>query len=97
MSPDSIEVTIFGRQYPVVANRETEYIRKLAGIVDQKMKDVANRLPEATSSGVAVLACLNLADELESLKVKQDVRIREIDETVASVIKDIEAKLAVEK
>ncbi|OVE73683.1 hypothetical protein BVX93_01050 [bacterium B13(2017)] len=97
MSTETIEVTIFGRQYPVVSNRDPKAIIQLAEIVDQKMKDIAIQLPDVSTAGIAVLACLNFADELELLKSKTKEEINNLDEMVTSVIQEIDSRLVLKK
>ena len=46
------------------------YIEQLAGIVDQKMRAVAQAGGTVDSLRVAVLASLNIADELECLRAR---------------------------
>lgn len=97
MSSEPIEVTIFGKQYSVLANKNADHIRKLALYVDNKMKEVAEMLPDVHSTGVAVLACLNIADELFSSKESMAKEIQSIDEVVSSLVKHIDIRLAGEK
>jgi cell division protein ZapA len=59
-----IPVEIHGQRYPVRSALEPEYVERLARYVDQKMRAAG----ESTASGdvmrLAVLAALNIADEL---------------------------------
>ncbi len=60
-----VQVDIFGSQYTIKKGSEDpEYIARVAAYVDQKMREINERLPVASVSRVAVLASLNLADEL---------------------------------
>ena len=60
-----VQVDIFGSQYTIKQGSEdSEYIARVAAYVDQKMREINERLPVASVSRVAVLASLNLADEL---------------------------------
>ena len=60
-----VQVDIFGSQYTIKKGSEDpEYIARVAAYVDQKMREINDRLPVASVSRVAVLASLNLADEL---------------------------------
>ena len=62
---DVVQVDIFGSQYTIKKGGENpEYIARVAAYVDQKMREINERLPVASVSRVAVLASLNLADEL---------------------------------
>ena len=60
-----VQVDIFGSQYTIrKGSEDPEYIARVAAYVDQKMREINERLPVASVSRVAVLASLNLADEL---------------------------------
>ena len=59
----SVRVEIFDQAYNLRGS-DPEYILKLAEYVDSKMRAVASQGKTADSLRVAVLAALNLADEL---------------------------------
>jgi cell division protein ZapA len=64
---DSIAVDIYDQTYRLRGS-DPEYIQKLAGMVDSKMRAVAARGNTVDSLRVAVLAALNMADELARLE-----------------------------
>ena len=60
-----VNVDIFGSQYTIKKGSEdSDYIVRVAAFVDQKMREINERLPVASVAKVAVLTSLNLADEL---------------------------------
>jgi cell division protein ZapA len=61
--PGYITVEIYDQVYHL-AGQDTQHIRDLAARVDQKMRAVAAQGRTVDSLRVAVLAALNLADEL---------------------------------
>jgi cell division protein ZapA len=66
MEPDSanyVTVDIYDQTYHL-SGQDAEHIRKLAATVDAKMRAVAAQGRTVDSLRVAVLAALNLADEL---------------------------------
>jgi cell division protein ZapA len=67
----SISVDIYDQTYNL-RGQDTEYIRRLADIVDSKMRTVASHGKTVDSLRVAVLAALNIADELATLEKKYD-------------------------
>jgi cell division protein ZapA len=69
---NSISVDIYDQTYHL-RGEDTEYIRRLAEIVDSKMRAVASHGKTVDSLRVAVLAALNIADEYHLLKRNQDV------------------------
>ena len=59
-----IPVEISGQRYPIRTALDPEYVARLAAYVDQKMRAVAESTPTGDSVRFAVLAALNIADEL---------------------------------
>ncbi|HEX9222144.1 MAG TPA: cell division protein ZapA, partial [Candidatus Acidoferrales bacterium] len=51
---------------------EEAYVQKLAGFVDNKMRDVAEATHTVDSLKVAVLSALAIADELHSLRNERE-------------------------
>jgi len=63
--PDTvIPVEIFGQRYPIRTELEREYVARLGAYVDQKLRAAAHTTPTGDSMRLAVLAALNIADEL---------------------------------
>ena len=66
---DSIRVSIFNQTYSLrSASGDGEHVRRVAQLVDERMRLIASQLAVHDVAKVAVLAALNFADELEILK-----------------------------
>ena len=59
-----IPVEIHGQRYPIRSGLDPEYVGRLAQYVDEKMRVAADSTPTGDSLRLAVLAALNIADEL---------------------------------
>ena len=59
-----IPVEIHGQRYPIRSALEPEYVARLRPYVDEKMRAAADSTPTGDSLRLAVLAALNIADEL---------------------------------
>ena len=59
-----VQVQICGHTYTIKGEADQEYIMGVAAYVDRKMREVMDKLPVASPSKVAILASLNIADEL---------------------------------
>lgn len=59
-----VTVEIHGQRYAVRSDLDQAYITELAAYLDQKMRLAADELSSADSLRVAIIAALNLADEL---------------------------------
>ena len=64
MPEDVITVEIHGQRYPIRSTLDPEYVAQLASYVDQKIRDAGEAAPTGDSVRLAVLAALNIADEL---------------------------------
>jgi cell division protein ZapA len=71
-SMDAVVVDIYDQIYQL-RGVNPEYIERLAEIVDTKMRAVSAHGSTVDSLRVAVLAALNLADELVTLRGKYEV------------------------
>jgi cell division protein ZapA len=59
-----ISVEINGQRYPIRSTLDKEYVARLASYVDEKMRAAADASPTSDGLRLAVLAALNVADEL---------------------------------
>jgi len=59
-----IPVEINGQRYPIRTGLDPEYVARLALYVDEKMRAASDSTPTGDSLRLAVLAALNIADEL---------------------------------
>lgn len=70
-----ISVEIHGQRYPIRSSLDQEYVLRLATFVDQKMGLVATTTPGSDSLRMAVLAALNISDEL--FRAREATRARD--------------------
>jgi cell division protein ZapA len=59
-----IPVEIQGQRYPIRSTLDPDYVARLALYVDEKMRAAADTTVTGDSLRLAVLAALNIADEL---------------------------------
>ena len=82
------EVRIFGASYHVRGTEDSEYLQELADLVDGKMREIAGHVT-ADPAKLAILAALNLADELTRAKKQQEGERGEIEEKVADLAEEL--------
>jgi cell division protein ZapA len=70
-----IPVEINGQRYPIRSTLDPEYVARLASFVDEKMRAAADSTPTGDSLRLAVLAALNIADEL--FRCRDQTRLRD--------------------
>jgi len=89
MSSKVMEIEIYGQKYRIrVKGEEDEkYISHLTSYIDQKMREVAVKSKSSDLSKIAVLAALNIADELILCQKKLD----QLNEIIGQMENDIES------
>lgn len=75
-----IPVTIFDQEYILKGAEPPEYLQALAAYVDRKMRQISERCPHYPPVKVAVLAALNIADELNKIQQDYETLIKLIQE-----------------
>ncbi len=93
MPRGSTEVEIFGAVYSVRGSDDRGYLQGLADLVDRKMREVAQHVNTADTARIAILAALNLADELLSLEKRQEGERVLIREKVAELTEELAGAL----
>jgi len=75
MDPKNVvQVQIFGHSYTIRGEADEEYILGVAAYVDRKMREITEKLPVASLSKVAILASLNIADELMKERAQREAQ-----------------------
>ena len=88
MPSTTTQVEIFGEVYSVRGSDENGHLQELASLVDRKMREVAERVKGDTAR-IAILAALNLADELFQIQNRQEGERVEIREKVAALTEEL--------
>lgn len=91
-SNEAVNVRILDREYTVgVPAEERESLLAAARLLEDKMREVRGGNRIAAVDRVAVLAALNLAHELQQLRIEQRARERELTQTLASINRRLDA------
>ena len=100
MSSRVVNVEIHGQRYAVRSELEPQYVGELASYVDDKMRQAARELASADPLRIAVIAALNLTDELfraraDSVGVEGALlsRTAEIERLVDAVLDEAKARV----
>ncbi len=62
--PDSTRVNIYGREYSIRGEGDPAYVAEIAHFVDMRMREMTDNITMASTSKVAILAALNITDEM---------------------------------
>ncbi|MFC2740849.1 cell division protein ZapA [uncultured Selenomonas sp.] len=80
MEKKKVVVEIFGEVYPLKSDEPADYVRQLAKLVDDNMRDVAKKTRSFSGTKIGVLAALQLADEYCKLKKDYDELLALLEE-----------------
>jgi cell division protein ZapA len=89
-----IKVQIFGGEYKIRGQADPDYIAEVARYVDSKMREINEKLSVATLGKVAILASLNLADELFKERRDRELALSQVRERAAGLVSKLEIALA---
>jgi cell division protein ZapA len=64
----SVEVNIFNQAYSLRTNRDVEHIKRIAGLVDERMRLISGHTTAHDLAKIAIFAALNIADELSDTR-----------------------------
>lgn len=89
---EPLKVNIFNQPYHLRTDGDGEYVRQLARFVDERMQAISSHTSIVDYAKVAVLAALNIADELHRLKLKNEMAEAEEAARVSAEAKDERAE-----
>ncbi|CCQ98344.1 conserved hypothetical protein [[Clostridium] ultunense Esp] len=82
---NSARVVIYGEPYLLKGEASNSHLHQVAEWVDQKMKEIAKRNPKLDHTRIAVLAAVNIADELLRVRRELEELYQMIDEEKGEV------------
>ena len=93
---ENVEVEIFGQAFRLSAGvAESDYMQQLAAHVDERIRAIANVAPAISFDRLAILAALNIADDLfklrESLNHASQLMDVKADRLVAAIKQQLTA------
>jgi cell division protein ZapA len=95
-----VHVDIHGQQYAIRSELEPQYIAEIAAYLDEKMRLAARELTSADPVRVAVIAALNVVDELHRMQADSThfegrllARAADIERIIDGVLTDAQARV----
>jgi len=76
----TVRVRIAGEEHSIKGKATAKYIKELADIVDTKIKHIQKNNPNLTRHRMAILAAINLADELQKVKAEYQELLQIMEE-----------------
>lgn len=89
----TIDVEIYGQRYTIRGQAEDAYIRRLAHLVDDHMKRLAQGMKTATPSKLAVLTAINLAHQLCEAEKRRAQGEADVERRMVHLMESIEAQM----
>ena len=92
-----VSVEIMGQNLTVASDGDAEWVKSVAGAVDERIKKLRASSNTVSSVNLAILAALNFADELEHLKREHQELIDRITAMKERLIDAMDGKLVLER
>tara|TARA_Y100001960_G_C14625205_1_gene802807 strand:+ start:770 stop:1069 length:300 start_codon:yes stop_codon:yes gene_type:complete len=90
-----VKINVLGQEYVVKTSANPIYFQKIADYVNSKTQEVIDSGVDGNTQQlkIAVLACLNIADELFSSNKKHNKVLDEIKNESKIILESIESKI----
>lgn len=75
-----IAVDIYDQQYTLVGEEDPEHIRYVAGLVDEKIREIGVKNAGLDTTRKAVLTAVNVMDDYVKLKEKHDALVKQTEQ-----------------
>ena len=87
------KIQIYGKTYSLKSSSDQMSMEDVAAYVDAKMRELAAVLSKTSSADLAVLAALNIAQELIELQKQNDVNDKSHEEKIGRMIEALENEI----
>lgn len=87
-----VRVTIFGQEYVIKTSANPQYIKDVAAYVNDKMNEIKDSGLDIDSQQlkIAVLASMNITDELFDIRKEGNDLINEIEKKTNNILEIVE-------
>ena len=95
MKTKVVKVNILGQDYFIKTSANPAYFKEVSKYVNEKMKEIIDSGVDKNTQQlkIAVLACMNITDELLAYKENQEKVLNQIELKSSSIIEYIDEKL----
>jgi cell division protein ZapA len=81
----STRVQIFGSEYHVRGDADPDYVKRVAEYVDARMHEIATTQSLVSSTKVAILTAIHIADELFQERRKNEQTMNDVAERALQI------------
>ena len=90
---NAIEVDIFGQRLSLQGNADENYVQELAQYVEGQMNTIAGNLTTSTPTKVAILAAINIADQLFTQESRRQAGEAEVERRATGLLECIDKQI----
>ena len=87
------KIQIYGKTYSLKSSSDQMSMEDVAAYVDAKMHELAAALSKTSSADLAILAALNIAQELMELQKQNDANHKSHEEKIGRIIEALENEI----
>ena len=87
------KIQIYGKTYSLKSSYDQVSMEEVAAYVDAKMRELAAARSKTSSADLAVLAALNIAQELIELQKQNDANDKSHEEKIGRMIEALEDEI----
>ena len=91
--PNSKKIQIYGKTYSLKSSSSEVDAEEVAAYVDSRMKELANARSKTSTLDLAILAALNIAQELMELKNQAGAKEEAEGETLRQLVETLDREL----
>ena len=89
----TIDVEVFGQRFSLQGDADESYIHELAQYVDEQMRALTQNMKTGTPTKLAILAAINIADQLFQQQRQQRAGEVEVERLTQSMVEHIDHQL----
>ena len=90
---NAIEVDVFGQRLSLQGNADENYVQELVQYVEGQMNTIAGNLTTSTPTKVAILAAINIADQLFTQESRRQAGEAEIERRATGLLECIDKQI----
>ena len=90
---NAIEVDVFGQRLSIHGDGDESYVQELAQYVESQMNTIAGNLTTSTPTKVAILAAINIADQLFTQESRRQAGEAEVERRATGLLECIDKQI----
>ncbi len=88
-----VEIEVYGQRFSLQGGSDETYVQELATFVDEQMRTLTQSMKTGTPTKLAILAAINIADQLFQLQRQQQAGDVEVERLTKSMLDHIDHQL----